>query len=425
MTTSVANDAAAAAGQVSPSGTADPGVLIVAYYYPPTNASGAQRPSRFAKYLPEFGLAPRIVAFAEDETGAPAENATYVPNGQTATAEAAARRAGLYQRIVLPYDQQRPWAPHAALAGEQLIREHDVRCLVSTSPPVATHYAAMAMKRRTGVPWIADFRDPYYGNPMRTSLRSRWTDSMGEKSVVRHADALIANTETLGEELRKRYPSRAKDVIVLMNGYDPDEPLGPLAVPERAQKTLAHIGALYEGRKPDVIVDSVLRLVRAGKLDPALCKLDFIGPYHPSLNIGDGAGGELIGLGAMDCPGSTLPREEANRRMAEADWLLLLDLNHLGATLQVPAKVFDYVRVERPILAFTSEGSPTQRLLEQSGLRQCCIDPRTPPPEIDRNVADFLTSTEGAGELSAEFQTKFEARNQVAQLANLIHEVRR
>lgn len=397
------------------------GVLLLAYYYPPVNVSGAQRPSRFVRHLSHFGFDPHVVACGENASSERLDHAAYVPSRETAAAEPAARRAALHERLLLPYDQKRPWIPHSVFAAERIIREHDIRCIVSTSPPVATHYAALELKRRTGLPWIADFRDPYVGNPMRTSLRCRLFDSWGERTVLRGADAVIANTDTLGEAMRKRYPNRADDIIVLMNGYDPEEPIAPRPIPTgRTQKVLAHIGALYAGRKPDVIVDSLSRLIRSGNLDPSGVKLDFIGPYDPSLAIGTGTSGELMNMGVMECPGTKLPREDANRRMAEADWLLLLDLNHIGATLQIPAKVFDYVRVERPILAFSGSGSPTERLLGQTGLRHECLDPELPSDEIDRRVLAFLNSPAPAGELSPEFRHKFEARQQVAELARLI-----
>lgn len=421
-TTDQASPAQAMRGATRPAPSSR--VAILAYYYPPANASGAQRPMRFAKYLPEFGFEPHVIAAAEESEGDRPAHARYVPDRASANCERAVRRAAWIQRWILPYDQKFAWKPYVVEAGAALLSAGDIDCIVSTAPPVTTHFAALELKRRFGVPWVADFRDPFYGNPMRVSRRSRWSDFVAERQVVNNADAIIANTETLGESLRQRYPGRANDIVVLMNGYDPEEPLGPASVPTREQKLLSHIGALYDGRKPDVIVQSFLRLIAAGKLNPREVKLDFVGPYHPTLPIGTGDTGELMSQGAMDCPGEVLPRDEANRKMAEADWLLLLDLNRTGDRLQVPAKVFDYVRVERPILAITYRDSPTERLLDQSGLRHVCIDPGAEDEQIDQKVIGFLRSGEPAGRLSAEFQRTYEARNQVSRLASLIERVR-
>ena len=73
----------------------------------------------------------------------------------------------------------------------------------------------------------------------------------------------------------------------------------------------------------------------------------------------------------MECNEALVPRAEAIRETAQADYLLLLDLTGLKQNIQVPAKIFDYLRIGRPILAFTTKASPSEWILELSGVPTC------------------------------------------------------
>lgn len=95
--------------------------------------------------------------------------------------------------------------------------------LISTHPPVVTHLVALVLKRRFGRPWIADFRDPLWGNPVRTSYRAGLIDLIIECLVVRHADAAIANTDASAAMLVSRYPELSDKISTIWNGLDPED----------------------------------------------------------------------------------------------------------------------------------------------------------------------------------------------------------
>lgn len=87
---------------------------------------------------------------------------------------------------------------------------------------------------------------------------------------------------------------------------------------------------------------------------------------------------------------------------------------------QVPAKLFEYLRIGRPILTFTCRDSPSERILAESGVQYTCIYRDTPPDEIDRKVLATLSMPTQPSATSSWFQTYFDARVQTKTLATLL-----
>src|SRR3954454_7034028 len=156
-------------------------LLAVAYYFPPIGGIGSIRIARFAEHLPEFGwnvtvLAPQATPHAADprlrypETHVvrsrslelsrlkqliPAVRAS--ANGDDGRARAAARTAG---RLLYP-DPQIGWFPGAVAAGRRTVRRASFDAVFSSSFPITAHLVAGRLSRKAGLPWIAEFRDPW------------------------------------------------------------------------------------------------------------------------------------------------------------------------------------------------------------------------------------------------------------------------
>src|SRR5687768_9639019 len=146
-------------------------IIFFAYSYPPINTSGADRPARFVKYLKREGFLSDVITAPSNR---PDLNSTshHVPDALSGSiAKVRSRLADLYQSAVSPYQERLPWAVFAAERATRLIREKKIEALISTSPPIGTHAAALKIHRRFDIPWIADFRDPILGNAIRTAQR--------------------------------------------------------------------------------------------------------------------------------------------------------------------------------------------------------------------------------------------------------------
>jgi Glycosyl transferase 4-like domain len=420
---------AALRGRVSSPSKDAIGLLMLAYYYPPENASGALRPFRFVKYLRKQGYRPEVVSrgTAASQESCKQVHRTSSPEYGSRFTAAAAGMIRVLERTILPYNDQLPWIPYAIATARRVNREHPVLAVMSTSPPVGSHLAAAWIKHEFKIPWIADFRDPLLGNPSRTRRWAAGYDAFLEGLVMRHADVIITNTDNSMETVRSRYPRMAHKIHLIWNGFDPEESIEARPIPSRRYRLLLHAGTLYGGRHPGMLLESLKRLISSGSVDTQTLRLRFIGDsegstqdWYKSADLPS-----LISSGWVDYSDRAVPLEEARREMAEADFLLLLDLNQLGIGAQVPGKVFEYIRIGRPILVFTARDSSTSRLLAKSGIPYVCVYQSDPPAEVDRKVSAFLSLPTRPVAPSEWFQTNFNAITQTQVLIDLLASVAR
>jgi glycosyltransferase involved in cell wall biosynthesis len=401
-------------------------VLLLAYNYPPANTSGSARPYRFAKYLPRFGYVAHVVSRPVPAAQAP-PGVHWAPGAGESSASRRFSRGcwRALHRLASPFDDRLPWVPDALDAAEEVIREIPVTAVVSTSPPLANHVVGMQVKKRTGLPWVADFRDPLLGNPFRGGMRARVHDWLVEAGILKSADLIIANTDTLAQLLLSRYPEHRSKITTIPNGFDPDVTFGPAPIPPRSYRVVAHVGTIYGARHPARFLAALDKLIESGKIDAQGVRVELTGNVESTIVPMTGPPfTTLRELGVLQFDGKRVPKEEALQRIAEADYLLLLDLNESNSCLQVPAKLFDYVRIGRPILAFTSPGSPTARVLELSGVPFRCIHSTDSADRVEELVMEFLKLPTEPVPFSSQFAESYSAIPQTRQLARHLDALR-
>jgi len=407
-------------------------IVLIAYFYPPHNEIGAARPSRFAEYLRRRNADVRVICSsdqlrrAEDQLlvaegigGYPCR--TQPGDGSTAT-RLLSRALHQLERIGLPYQERLAWFPGAYQAASRAMTAHGV--VISTHPPVVTHLVALALKLRFGRPWIADFRDPLWGNPSRTALRASILDPVIERLVMTASDAVIANTDASADLLRARYPRMADKIHTIWNGFDPEDVMVPIDLLPHSRRSISHVGTLYGARSPVRLVQSIRRLMEQGALPMEGWQFRQVGRIEPHTPT-HAALLELAESGRVHLSPRHLPVHLAREEMLTAHVLLLLDMNDTNPGLQVPAKLFEYVRTGRPILALTPPGSATSRVLAIAAVPHVCIDIDTPSALFDASVLAFLTMSHPATAPSVRFRTEFSAPAQVDTLVRLLDAVSR
>jgi|SRR5579871_30513 len=397
-------------------------LLLLAYYYPPCNTSGVQRALRLMKYLPENGYSPHVICSSDDGIPDAMPGVSHVPNLFTeAKAGRASRIAAKFQRLFLPYNEKLQWAPHALAAAEDL-SPHGA-AVISTSPPLVTHMAAWRLKQRYGVKWLADFRDPLVGNPGRPRQWARPYDVALERAILGSCDAATGVTDVIVEEWKKKYSPWARKFHLVWNGFDPEEPAVALPIPPRKYKTLLHAGVVYHQRHPFWLASSLDRLIRRGVLDPETIRVRLIGLLqeretfcsHPAVAA-------LLEKGCLECDGKLVPRDVAMRETASADYLLILDianLSDIGYT--VPAKLYDNIRIGRPILAFTpTPRSPSARILQQCGVGHALVHAADSDEAVDAKLLNFFRLSNEPVTPSPWFLDNFDGRRQAQLLARIL-----
>jgi hypothetical protein len=391
-------------------------LLLLAYYYPPQNASGAQRPSRLAKYLKEFGHLPRIVTAGKGVS--PDPDVLWADETHHSFRNQCIRGV---QRLLGRRGDRLIWILPAMEVAEPWLQQHPNAILFSTYPPACTHLAALQMKRRHHLRWVADFRDPAVGNAFRQNPISRVCDRWLEKTVIANADLVLTNTDPAREDLVSRHPHHREKVHTLWNGFDPEDVFGPAPIDPLLEGALLHVGDVYGPRHPGILLTSINRLIASCLLPPDAIRIRLIGPLasnspfrqHPLYQ-------SFTRNGLLECNQELVPKGDAMRLIASSPRLLLLDLTGRERNVQVPAKLFEYVRVGRPILALTTPDSPAERILAHSGVRHVCIRTTDSEDQIDAKLLEFLALPTTPVPYSDWFSTQFEARTQVAVLAGLL-----
>ena len=387
-------------------------VVIVTLVYPPDNYSGAARPYRFSKYLRELGYTVDVLAGTESRRPI-SDGSVHRFHAQFDHVPKDSFIEKVFRKTVLPHDEGITWIPELVSFAARWRDEAPV--IFSTAPPVTTHLAGLALKKRFGWKWIADFRDPLADNPYRLP-RVRKVDRWLQKTIFRNADALIANTDAVARLWRHSHPEAAAKIHQIWNGFDPEDGLGPIPIPRRERKVLRHVGSIYGDRYPEMLLSSVERLIAAGRCNPDTFCIDLVGPVGQPPET-------MPAAPWFHCVPGLVPKDEATRLIAETDYLLLLDVTRSNTGLQVPAKIFDYIRMGRPILACTVRDSPVDRILAQAGTPYVALYAGDPAHEIDRRVAHFLELPSTAVEPSGWFQDNFNSRLQTRALAAIIESV--
>lgn len=396
-------------------------IVLLAYYYAPAIAAGAQRAERFSKYLPEYGYTVHVVADrvagAEDT-----DTITYVPDSENARRRWAPR---LIQRLFSAYNDRLYWVFPAVRAVESIMARARVAAVISSSPPLCTHLAALWLKLRYGVTWVADFRDPLAGNVGRVARRNRIVDSIWQRLIFRYTDAAVAVTELVAQRWRTEYPRWASKMSVIWNGFDPAEVFPERQSSPGGRKVIAHVGDCYGDRHPGQLLKSLKRLIARGAFSSDELGVDLIGPLDSDSPVRQMAVfAQLRELGCLHATGEAVPRRIALQAMANADILLILDLHDQKVGYTVPSKLYDYVRVGRPILAFTPRASTVAAILSTCGIPYTCIDPDEPEYSIDTKVSSLLKQSGTTVEASQWFRSTFDGRRQAGVLAKLVSEVR-
>jgi glycosyltransferase involved in cell wall biosynthesis len=383
-------------------------LLLVTYYFPPCAASGTFRALGFARHLPKFGWQPVVVAppqmpWEPLDKGlsrqVPPDTPVYpVPYPQS-------RLHRLAQRFI----SSGIWWPRALAACARAVREHHPDALLTTGPPHGIHLLGQLLHLRHGLPWVADFRDPWAAanwQARRRGLRG-WWDRHCERLVMRTADVVIANAPRACAGLQAAYPQYRHKMVSITNGYDPENfPVTGTRPPGDGRLTLLHAGELYAGRDPRPLLDALRELSVVHPL-----RLYLLGR---SEDAGFDLGAEIRrrGLeGAVEFSGQ-VSYGRAVAEMAAADVLLLLDTP--GRRIGIPAKLYEYLGAGRPVLALAEPDGDTAWALRESGVLHR-VAPLTDAARIKQALSELIAANAAGQSVTATGQRFAFTRERLAQ----------
>lgn len=446
-------------------------ILIVAYNFPPVGGAGVQRVTKFVKYLPEFGWDttvlttenPSVPVYDESlladvppqtivvkartlEPGYALKRMVSASNGNAdavRTQSPQSRAIGWLKRslrgaanLALQPDPQVLWNPQAIEAGLQVLSQRRHDAIFVTAPPFSSFLIGAELARRTGLPLVLDYRDEWsisnsYLENKRLGWLSRTWQQHQQSLCVRAASALIATTKHSAESLAAvaRASESHPHVTHIYNGFDSadfhegipslaDSLLDSASDPSRPYK-LAYVGTLWNLTSVEPVVRAVRQLAERSPDLASRLELHFVGRRTAAQDEW------LDQLGSLPCRivrQAYLDHDAAVRLMRTADGLCLLlsDLPEAGRV--VPAKMFEYLAVRRPIFAVVPPG-------EVSSLLQDCPFAFVHSPSDVTGLAQRLGDEIERHRLGVSLPTgfwdssAFERRRQAEQLAELLEQV--
>jgi glycosyltransferase involved in cell wall biosynthesis len=411
--------------------------LFVAFHYPPeASSSGVLRTLKYTQYLGEYGWRVTVITVNEDAY-AVVDPALKVQIPQSVrvlrTRYINVKRhlsiAGRYPAVAAVPDVWSGWLPWGVRTGRRVLREDPVDVVYSTSPHATAHMIAGRLARIGRVPWVVDFRDPWYETPPEpdTPWITHWFAKRLEARVVAQATRVVATTDQLCNELRQRYQQMAGGKFrTIMNGYDEADfsMLDSVVAAKKERLVIVHTGGLNAAfRDPRPVIRAIAQAARDGRVDVARIILRLIGggPFADSKEVADCIEKEGLGSSVQVLP--RLGYDQALQQLAEADVALLLQASPDTASL-IPAKLFEYLRAGKPVLAIVGRGA-SRELVESLGAGWT-VDPRM-ESELSNAVVDMygLWASGRLGDATASEAdfVRFERRNLTAELAAIFDEI--
>ena len=356
-------------------------VLIVSYYWPPAGGPGVQRWLKFVKYLPQFDIEP-IVVIPEnatypivdnewDETKESSPELIRVPifepnqifkffsrkKANQISAGMLSANPGLFEKTLLYLrgnlfipDARKYWKNKVVKTIEAYLKNNpEIDTLITTGPPHSVHLIGLALKNKTSLRWIADFRDPWttisYHRYLRLSKRSKQKHKKLEEQVLNSCDDLIVTSPKTKSNFEK---ITNKPIHLITNGYDFDS---PKLKPNPKVFKMSYVGSLLRDRNPLLLWEVLSDLINENKDFNACFELHFYGKQANNFK-------EIIAHYKLDSIvhfQGYVPHQEAIELMSSSQVLLLIEINSEQTSEIIPGKLFEYLGVNRPVLALGPE----------------------------------------------------------------------
>ena len=446
-------------------------VLMAAYYFPPLSGSGVFRSIKFAKYLPQFNWWPAVIStdraplemnymdesllkeipagmnviripdpvYTMRMTSFPTETGTalldFLKTVLRSDREASAMAESLSQTkvgraklLTFPCPALL-WAYEAIRYIEKHINLSKFQVIYTTSSPYSAHLIGFYLKQKYGIPWVADYRDP-------------WTDAsrkdlglvsphhqllvLLEKILLKAADCNITVEKHFTLSYVERFRLPPERIISITNGYDEDDFSG-LSISEKqpSKFTIVYSGLLYA--PPQVtafaaFLEALHQLIDEQKIDLANIQLRMIGKM-----TGEGRavlrnydwGDALVETGYLS-------HQEVLQSNMHANLLLTLTGDSPELKFIHGGKLFDYLRSGRPIAAMVPEGGVVENLLHNTGHGKAFTN--TQIPAIKSMILKEYQIWQRGGKrelLHSPLIEQFERKNLTGQLAEVFETIAR
>ena len=372
-------------------------VLIITYYWPPSGGAGVQRWLKFSKYLPEYGWEPIIYTAENPETPAIDESLLKdIPAGievhkrpiwepLNAYRKFTGRKsdekfgAGFLTESEAPKqrdrlaiwirgnffipDAKRFWIRPSYNYLKHYLEKNNVDLIISTGPPHTVHLIGYRLKCKFGLPWVADFRDPWTEIDFYQHLNlSGYADrkhKMLEQKVLNRADLVVSVGNKMAQSFSQKTETKQ---VVISNGYDDDDVPKTKNQVDSERFILMHVGSINKDRNHSIFFEAIKSLIEEDSEFSDQFEFHLIGKLDHSVHVDV----EKNGLQKWLKVWPYIPHAEVIQKLQTAAVLYLPLNNTQNADGILTGKVFEYFAAKRPILAIGPENGDLGSLLKET-----------------------------------------------------------
>lgn len=353
--------------------------LIITYYWPPSGGVGVQRWLKFVKYLRHYGWEPVVYTPENPESHFDDESLfADIPEGITVIKSkiwepyniykfltgsrgkkmgigfaSQGKKKGLIHSLLvwlrgnlLIPDARRFWVKPSVKLLAKYISENPVDVIITTGPPQSMHLIGKKLSAKTGIPWVADFRDPwtkiYFYNELKLGRIAHRINQNLEKKVVSTADSVIVVSEQMKREF---LPLKPRRIEVITNGFDDADLSDVIKFSEKF--TISHVGTISPSSNPVALWSALSKL----------CSQDSF--FKNDLRIHLAGQVDMNVLNSIDSEGlmdnlilqEYIPHHEALEIQRNSHILLLVLSTSPSAKGIITGKIFEYLAARKPIVA--------------------------------------------------------------------------
>ena len=393
-------------------------VLIITYYWPPSGGAGVQRWLKFVKYLREFGWEP-IVYTPENPEAPDIDNSLEkdIPDNLTVIKRKIWEPYTAYKKFIgqekeqkinagflsenkkpklsenisvwirgnffIP-DARKFWIKPSVKFLTNYLKNNPVDAMISSGPPHSMHMIALGLKQRLGIPWLADFRDPWTNIDFYDDLKlSKYADKKHhalEQKVLKNADSVVLVSNGMADDFNKIYH---RNYEVITNGYDSDDISNGSKIELDKKFSISYIGTMVKTRNPISFWKAINQIINLNKEFAKNIEIKLIGKIDYSVQQSI----EEFQLQKYIIKINYLPHNEVIKLQQQSQVLLLLINNTPNAKMILTGKFFEYMASHRPILCIGPSNGDAVRILKEtnSGLQSDFQDVK----KIKENILNF------------------------------------
>lgn len=438
-------------------------VLLITYRFPPVGGVGVLRNLKYTKYLPQSGWKPTVLTVKPDyfllqdnqlakEISQDVEIVrtsclklkqksyswvkldTQRTSSQADNTQIGVRVIKNWLRKILKFidteilipDIWIGWLPSAFISGYRTIKKNNVDVILCSGGSFVSFIIGFLLSKLFKIPIVLDYRDGWTLNTARETSQNNFIknsiDRYIENKILKHAKKVIYPSKQLMEGYFNNFDIGLQNKsYVITNGYDSDD-FRHFEKVQQKKFTIAHIGSCdFEGRKWIVMkfLDIVKIMIRDNPDLKKHINFLFIGviPVDVIRKINDHDLSDII------TTGNQVDYKSALNFMHSSNALLLLVDYCKRIEFILSNKLFDYLKIGRPIIMFGPKNGASAEILKHVNVGKIIdymkLDNETMADNLNLYITQILNG-KIAHQPNSKAIERYSRKNLTERLANIL-----